>query len=124
MENRGTTQVFEGGKHLTASERYPVTLGEDWYTDNGGGFGAVTEQFIEDGSYTRLRQASLTYSVDPKLIKVLPSPASIFPSSVPTCCSSPTIKVLIRRPTSPAPTTLGPRLFQQPRHEELWRSSA
>ncbi|MBP7270095.1 MAG: SusC/RagA family TonB-linked outer membrane protein [Bacteroidia bacterium] len=72
-EDRGTTKVFEGVK---ASDGTPndisVTLGEDWYTDNGGGFGAVTEQFIEDGSYTRLRQASLTYSVDPKLIKGTP----------------------------------------------------
>ncbi len=72
-ENRGSTTVFEGVKASDGSPNdISVTLGEDWYTDNGGGFGAVTEQFIEDGSFTRLRQASLTYSVDPKLIKGTP----------------------------------------------------
>lgn len=65
-ENRGTTTVFEGVKASDGTPNDIVTeLNEDWYTDNGGGFGAVTEQFIEDGSFTRLRQLSLTYSVNP-----------------------------------------------------------
>ncbi|HRI41782.1 MAG TPA: hypothetical protein PLW54_08855, partial [Bacteroidia bacterium] len=33
---------------------------------------AVTEHFIEHGSYSRLREDSLTFRVDPKLIKGTP----------------------------------------------------
>lgn len=72
-ENRGTTKVFQGVK---ASDGAPndivATLTEDWYEDNGGGFGSVAEDFIEDGSYVRLRQLALTYSVNPKYLKRSP----------------------------------------------------
>ena len=42
----------------------PVLLNEAFYTSIGGGFGSLKEQFIEDGSWTRLRQANLTYRID------------------------------------------------------------
>lgn len=52
---RGNIQDFGAG---------PVLLNEAYYTSLGGGFGSLKEQFIEDGSWTRLRQASLNYHLD------------------------------------------------------------
>tara|TARA_R110002051_G_scaffold51436_1_gene98634 strand:+ start:77 stop:3286 length:3210 start_codon:yes stop_codon:yes gene_type:complete len=51
---RGNIQDFGGG---------PVALDQAWYGSLGGGFGAVGEQFIEDGSWTRLRELSLFYAI-------------------------------------------------------------
>lgn len=55
---------FEG---VLASNGQPssiqVPLDENWYTGNGGGFGAVDEHFVEDASYYRLRMASLSYNL-------------------------------------------------------------
>jgi len=38
-----------------------VPLDEAWYLGNGGGFGAQTETFIDDGSYVKLREVTLSY---------------------------------------------------------------
>jgi hypothetical protein len=46
-----------------------LTYGQEWYTGNGGGFGPVASQFIEDASYFRLRELSLTYSFNKKWFK-------------------------------------------------------
>ncbi|MCP9236057.1 SusC/RagA family TonB-linked outer membrane protein [Lewinella sp. JB7] len=51
---RGNVVDFGGG---------PVAETAEWYLDNGGGFGSVDEQFIEDGSWTRLREATLAYTL-------------------------------------------------------------
>ena len=40
-----------------------VWLDQTWYTGLGGGFGPVAEHFITDGSWTRLRELSLGYSI-------------------------------------------------------------
>jgi hypothetical protein len=42
----------------------PVLLDQSFYTDLGSGFGPVNEQFISDGSWTRLRQLSLSYQLN------------------------------------------------------------
>ncbi|WP_229253761.1 SusC/RagA family TonB-linked outer membrane protein [Dyadobacter sp. NIV53] len=42
----------------------PVLLDESWYTTLGSGFGSLKQQFVEDGSWTRLRQVSLGYRLD------------------------------------------------------------
>jgi TonB-linked SusC/RagA family outer membrane protein len=42
----------------------PVALTQDWYLAEGGGFGNVTEGFVQDASWTRLRELSLTYDFD------------------------------------------------------------
>ncbi|MCB0372568.1 MAG: SusC/RagA family TonB-linked outer membrane protein [Muricauda sp.] len=57
---RGNIGDFGGG---------PVALDADWYSDLGGGFGAVGEQFVEDASWTRLRELSLFYTIPQRLIK-------------------------------------------------------
>jgi TonB-linked SusC/RagA family outer membrane protein len=41
-----------------------VLLDEPFYTSVGGGFGGLSEQWISDGSWTRLRQLSLSYHWD------------------------------------------------------------
>ncbi|MFB0907254.1 MAG: SusC/RagA family TonB-linked outer membrane protein, partial [Spirosomataceae bacterium] len=45
-----------------------VLLDSEWYTGNGGGFGPVGEQFVIDGSWTKLRELSLTYDLPTTLI--------------------------------------------------------
>jgi len=40
-----------------------VPLSEAWYLGNGGGFGNLNEAFIEDASYIKLREASLSYDL-------------------------------------------------------------
>lgn len=40
----------------------PVALDESWYTDIGGGFGPVEEQFVEDAGYARLSQVRFSYN--------------------------------------------------------------
>ncbi|MGM9510303.1 SusC/RagA family TonB-linked outer membrane protein [Larkinella sp. GY13] len=51
---RGKIQDFGAG---------PVLLDEAYYTSIGGGFSTLVEQFISDGSWTRLREVSLGYSL-------------------------------------------------------------
>jgi TonB-linked SusC/RagA family outer membrane protein len=43
------------------------SIAQLWYTGNGGGFGSVSTPFIEDGSYFRLRELSLSYSIPSKV---------------------------------------------------------
>jgi TonB-linked SusC/RagA family outer membrane protein len=52
---RGNIQDFGAG---------PVLLDEAWYTTLGQGFSNLQEQFIVDGSWTRLREVSLSYSLN------------------------------------------------------------
>ncbi len=70
-ENRGSTTVFDGvNGHFDANGNLELSnkvndieavLDQAWYQDNGGGFGVVAEDFIEDASFVRLRNISLTY---------------------------------------------------------------
>lgn len=46
-----------------------VILDSEWYTGNGGGFGPVAEQFVVDGSWTKLREVSLGYQLPLNLVK-------------------------------------------------------
>ena len=40
-----------------------VTIDQSWYQGDGSGFGAVSSQFIEDASWVKLREISLSYSL-------------------------------------------------------------
>ena len=72
-ENRYTTVTFgkdympahPGASGVVAGPgaNVPVLLDEGWYTDLGSGFGQVSAQFIEDGSYAKLRELSLSYNL-------------------------------------------------------------
>lgn len=58
---RGTIHDFGSGD---------VALTESWYRGIGGYFSGVQEQFVEDGSWTRLREVTLSYSINgPKFRK-------------------------------------------------------
>ncbi|QYA26094.1 SusC/RagA family TonB-linked outer membrane protein [Gramella sp. MT6] len=58
---RGNIQDFGGG---------PVALTESWYNGEGGYFGGGTDElYIEDGSWTRLRELSLGYLWDSQWLK-------------------------------------------------------
>ncbi|PHI20637.1 SusC/RagA family TonB-linked outer membrane protein [Lewinellaceae bacterium SD302] len=46
----------------------PVAATAEWYLDNGGGFGSVDEQFVQDASWTRLREATISYALPQSLI--------------------------------------------------------
>ncbi|MDQ6717372.1 MAG: SusC/RagA family TonB-linked outer membrane protein [Gemmatimonadota bacterium] len=72
-ENRYTNVVF-GQTYMPAhpsasgivagpGKGKSVLLDEGWYTDLGSGFGQVSQQFVEDGSFVKLRELSLTYTV-------------------------------------------------------------
>jgi TonB-linked SusC/RagA family outer membrane protein len=74
--NRTTTNGQFGVNVLT--DKYPNVAGpgvgvvafttpaawQNWYNNNGGGFGPVGAQFVEDGSFAKLRELSLTYNIE------------------------------------------------------------
>ena len=63
-DNRGTITVFDGVKAGDGGVNdIAVELGQSWYQGNGGGFGSVSEHFIEDGSFRRLRFVTLAYDL-------------------------------------------------------------
>lgn len=53
----GGAEVPGGGAVNTTS----VPLDESWYLGDGGGFGNLVESFIEEGSYVKLREVTLSY---------------------------------------------------------------
>ncbi len=57
---RGNIQDFGAG---------PVALTQPWYTGLGGGFGPQSRQFIYDATVTRLREVTLTYSLNSKAFR-------------------------------------------------------
>jgi TonB-linked SusC/RagA family outer membrane protein len=72
-ENRGQNYVFPGVVgHIDANgnvvssgtvNKSPVPLTQGWYTSGGSGF-TVNEPFIEDATYTKLRELALGYNID------------------------------------------------------------
>lgn len=52
-----------------AANNTTVPLSESWYLGNGGGFGNLNEAFIEDASFIKLREASLSYDFSSLLNK-------------------------------------------------------
>ncbi|MDP5120933.1 MAG: TonB-dependent receptor, partial [Spirosomaceae bacterium] len=57
---RGNVQDFGAGN---------VLLDSEWYTGIGGGFGPVGEQYVVDGSWTKLREVSVGYEIPTSLIE-------------------------------------------------------
>ena len=52
------------GKDLPVSLVETGGTGFNWFAVNGGGFGAVPAQFVEDATFTKLREVSLSFSFD------------------------------------------------------------
>jgi hypothetical protein len=42
----------------------PVLIGEAWYTGNGTANSNIVEEFAEDGTYTKLREISIAYTLE------------------------------------------------------------
>ncbi|MGC6479084.1 MAG: SusC/RagA family TonB-linked outer membrane protein [Flavobacteriaceae bacterium] len=59
---RGREVDFGGG---------PVAVDQDWWTGNGGGFGDVSEEAIEDASWVRVREITLSYNFPKSLLDPL-----------------------------------------------------
>lgn len=49
----------------------PVVIDQDWFRGNGSGFGPVSAQFMEDGTYTKIREISVAYTLDGKWVSNL-----------------------------------------------------
>lgn len=81
-DNRGSTTVFEGvkghldenGQLVTEGQANDITatLDQGWYQGLGSSFSGPAEQTVEDGSYIKLREVSLTYSLNPKWLDKTP----------------------------------------------------
>ncbi|MHA6247006.1 SusC/RagA family TonB-linked outer membrane protein [Pontibacter sp. CAU 1760] len=74
--NRGETQVFDGVRLDGTRNTQEVVLDQGWYQANGGGFGAIEEQFVEDGSWVRLRELTLSYNLPATLLSNTPVKAA------------------------------------------------
>ncbi len=87
--NRGDSTIFEGqtgsfdasGNLLYDANGKPITEGanntyalldQSWYQGLGSGFNGPAEQFVQDGSYVKLKEVSLTYTLNPKLLDKTP----------------------------------------------------
>lgn len=73
-EIRGTQQTFgANGFHSGAvagpGAGTPVTIDQAWFQGLGSGFGPVASQFIEDGSFVKLREVAITYDADQPFIR-------------------------------------------------------
>jgi TonB-linked SusC/RagA family outer membrane protein len=82
-KNRTMTNGQYGVNYMT--KNYPTTAGpgkdvvpfqspsdwQNWFLSDGGGFGTVGAQFVEDGSFAKLRELSLTYTLDNPFFKNL-----------------------------------------------------
>jgi TonB-linked SusC/RagA family outer membrane protein len=49
----------------------PVALTQEWYNGPGGFFGGNSELFVEDGSWTRLRELTISYKLNNKATKAI-----------------------------------------------------
>jgi len=63
-EDRGKSMIYPNsvtaeGKPNTTS----MVKDQNWYQGEGGGFSGAVSQFIEDGSWVRLREVSIAYSI-------------------------------------------------------------
>jgi hypothetical protein len=76
-ENRGSMTVFAGVVEIVdtitkavtyAPNTKSVPLSEAWYRGNGGGFGSQAEEFVEDASYIRLRELTVSYNFPSSLL--------------------------------------------------------
>lgn len=63
---------FTPGRSVADAKPFPVTgpgagkrvaIGENWFTGLGSGFGPVSSQFLEDGSFVKLREVSVAYTL-------------------------------------------------------------
>ncbi len=81
-ETRGDNFTFDGvkghqdpdGNLISSGVKNDVSVVRDqnYYQGVGGGFGGPTEQFVEDGTYIKLREVALSYQLKKEWIKKTP----------------------------------------------------
>ena len=66
LDPQGNIVHFEGGAEKAgagSTNDVKAALDEAWYLGNGGGFGGQSETFIDDASFVKLREISLSYDL-------------------------------------------------------------
>ena len=63
------TGVVPDGSGGFTPNTIPVVRDRSYWTSNVGGFGSVGEQFVDDGSWIRLRELSLNYQLPKKIFE-------------------------------------------------------
>ena len=72
-ESRNDSTIFDGvladeaGNPTTVKNTAKVPLDQNWWRGNGGGFGNQSEDFVEDATWVRIREITLSVNV-PKTI--------------------------------------------------------
>ncbi len=70
--DRAQVKVFDGVKSSTgAANDIPVVLDQRWYRGPGSGFDGPVEQYVEDGSWVRLREVTLSYALPAAAVQKL-----------------------------------------------------
>ena len=69
-ENRGETTVFEGVKSDGSPNDIPVEITQQYY-QNRESYAVNEEPFVEDASWIRLRDVTLSYSLSPALANAI-----------------------------------------------------
>ena len=62
-----TPIILDGVLPDGSPNNIPIVRDRSYWTSNVGGFGSVGEQFVDDGSWVRLRELSLSYQFPSKL---------------------------------------------------------
>lgn len=60
---------FMAGPTVGPGKGTPVQIGQSWYTGLGSVYSGIGEPYMEDGTYTKLREISLTYSLTGALVQ-------------------------------------------------------
>jgi TonB-linked SusC/RagA family outer membrane protein len=73
-EIRNTNQVFGSNGFHEGPVAGPgagkaVLIGQSWFQGLGSGFGPIASQFIEDASYVKLREISVSYTLDQPFVR-------------------------------------------------------
>ncbi|PIY08066.1 MAG: hypothetical protein COZ18_14190 [Flexibacter sp. CG_4_10_14_3_um_filter_32_15] len=68
-ENRGNVVVWKGVKEDGTPNDIPIIANQRYYTNF---FSQIDELFVEDGSFVKLREISLSYNLPKKLLEKLP----------------------------------------------------
>jgi hypothetical protein len=72
--NSNGTYTVRGNIEDFNNNGQKVLLDQYWYTGLGGGFGSVSEHFIKDASWVRIREVSLNYVVPTNICKMMHVP--------------------------------------------------
>jgi hypothetical protein len=71
-ENREEDFIFNGVNVNTGEPNTVVVKRNRDYYSRQGGLAGLSEAYIEDGTYVRLREVSMSYSIPKKWLTVLP----------------------------------------------------